>query len=380
MNSPKFEVIFSDEKARFGRIYLNHGIIKTPTFMPVGTVGSVKSMFPEELYSIGSEIILGNAFHLWLRPGIRVIQDHGGLHQFMSWKKPILTDSGGFQIFSLRGKTSCRVVEHGVQLPSIIDGSKLFVTPELSMQIQYALNSDITMIFDECIPHIKNGSVVNEKDCSDSMKRSLRWAYRSREEFDQLGNKNSIFGIVQGGMYETLRDESLENLMEIGFDGYAIGGLSVGEPKEDMIRILNHIAPKLPKQKPRYLMGVGTPEDLVLGVRNGIDMFDCVIPTRNARNGFLFTRYGNLKIRNTRYKADKQPIDLDCKCYTCTKFSRAYLHHLQKTKEIIGARLNTIHNLFFYMNVMHEMQDAICNMQFNNWSKEFLEKRTLGIV
>ncbi len=380
MNRSNFELIKTDGHARLGKISLNHGIVKTPLFMPVGTLGNVKTMLPSELYKLGSEIILGNAFHLWLRPGIEIIRDHGGLHQFISWEKPILTDSGGFQIFSLRGK-NCKVSEEGVGLYSILDGKKLFITPEISMRIQYTLNSDIQMAFDECFPYERHdGNAVSKIDCSNSMKRSMRWAYRSRKEFENLGNKNIIFGIIQGGMYEDLRDESLENLIKIGFHGYAIGGLSVGEPKHEMIRILNHITPKLPKNSPRYLMGVGSPEDLVTGVKKGIDMFDCVMPTRNARNGFLFTRRGNIRIRNTCYKNDCKPLDDVCICYTCRNFSRSYLHHLQKSKEIVGARLNTIHNLHFYISLMQEMQDAISKMQFLSWSNKFLYERKLGIV
>ena len=336
--------------ARRAEIHLNHGVVQTPVFMPVGTYGTVKAMSPLELNEIGTQILLGNTFHLWLRPGLEVIAEHGGLHGFMGWEKPILTDSGGFQVFSL-GKLR-KITEEGVRFASPINGERLFLTPEVSMEIQKVLNSDIAMIFDECTPYEIDGRPATEKEAADSMRLSLRWARRSRDEFDRLQNPNALFGIVQGGMFEHLRDESLEGLKAIGFDGYAIGGLSVGEPKEEMMKILDHLKTRMPEDKPRYLMGVGTPEDLVEGVKRGIDMFDCVMPTRNARNGWLFTRYGDIKLRNAKHKHDLRPLDESCDCYCCRNFSRAYLHHLQKVNEILGARLNTIHNLHYYLNLM----------------------------
>ena len=340
--------------ARRAEIHLNHGVVQTPVFMPVGTYGTVKAMSPLELNEIGTQILLGNTFHLWLRPGLEVIAEHGGLHGFMGWEKPILTDSGGFQVFSL-GKLR-KITEEGVRFASPINGERLFLTPEVSMEIQKVLNSDIAMIFDECTPYEIDGRPATEKEAADSMRLSLRWARRSRDEFDRLQNPNALFGIVQGGMFEHLRDESLEGLKAIGFDGYAIGGLSVGEPKEEMMKILDHLKTRMPEDKPRYLMGVGTPEDLVEGVKRGIDMFDCVMPTRNARNGWLFTRYGDIKLRNAKHKHDLRPLDESCDCYCCRNFSRAYLHHLQKVNEILGARLNTIHNLHYYLNLMKEIR------------------------
>lgn len=292
--------------ARRAEIHLNHGVVQTPVFMPVGTYGTVKAMSPLELNEIGTQILLGNTFHLWLRPGLEVIAEHGGLHGFMGWEKPILTDSGGFQVFSL-GKLR-KITEEGVRFASPINGERLFLTPEVSMEIQKVLNSDIAMIFDECTPYEIDGRPATEKEAADSMRLSLRWARRSRDEFDRLQNPNALFGIVQGGMFEHLRDESLEGLKAIGFDGYAIGGLSVGEPKEEMMKILDHLKTRMPEDKPRYLMGVGTPEDLVEGVKRGIDMFDCVMPTRNARNGWLFTRYGDIKLRNAKHKHDLRPL------------------------------------------------------------------------
>ena len=301
--------------ARRAEIHLNHGVVQTPVFMPVGTYGTVKAMSPLELNEIGTQILLGNTFHLWLRPGLEVIAEHGGLHGFMGWEKPILTDSGGFQVFSL-GKLR-KITEEGVRFASPINGERLFLTPEVSMEIQKVLNSDIAMIFDECTPYEIDGRPATEKEAADSMRLSLRWARRSRDEFDRLQNPNALFGIVQGGMFEHLRDESLEGLKAIGFDGYAIGGLSVGEPKEEMMKILDHLKTRMPEDKPRYLMGVGTPEDLVEGVKRGIDMFDCVMPTRNARNGWLFTRYGDIKLRNAKHKHDLRPLDESCDCYCC---------------------------------------------------------------
>jgi len=369
----KFELLATDGQARRARMTLNQGIVQTPMFMPVGTYGSVKAMMPHELEEVGSQVILGNTFHLWLRPGTEVIAKHGGLHGFMQWSKPILTDSGGFQVFSLQGMR--KITEEGVKFASPIDGARLFLTPEESMKIQTALNSDIVMVFDECTPYMIKDKPATLQEAAVSMRMSLRWARRSREAFDDLSNNNALFGIVQGGMFEDLRDESLAGLEEIGFDGYAIGGLSVGEPKEDMLRILTHVAPKLPEQRPRYLMGVGTPEDLVDGVARGIDMFDCVMPTRNARNGWLFTRFGDVKIRNAKYKDDIAPLDPSCSCHTCQNFSLAYLHHLQRANEITGARLNTLHNLHFYLAIMAEMRQAIEQGRFKTWREQFDKDR-----
>ncbi|RSZ59551.1 tRNA guanosine(34) transglycosylase Tgt [Massilia atriviolacea] len=363
--------------ARRGRLTLNHGVIETPIFMPVGTYGSVKAMSPVELKEVGSQIILGNTFHLWLRPGTEVMNKFGGLHGFMGWDKPILTDSGGFQVFSLGAMR--KITEEGVKFSSPIDGSKLFLSPEISMQIQRALNSDIVMQFDECTPYEIDGRPATSVEAAQSMRMSLRWAQRSMNEFKQGGNPNALFGIVQGGMFENLRDESLAGLEEIDFPGIAIGGLSVGEPKEDMMRMLEHVGPRLPAHKPHYLMGVGTPEDLVAGVANGIDMFDCVMPTRNARNGWLFTRFGDVKIKNARYKDDQGPLDESCDCYCCKNFSRAYLHHLHRSKEILGARLNTIHNLHYYLKLMSEVRDAIDADRFHAFRLEFNAARARGV-
>lgn len=369
----KFELLATDGQARRGRMTLNHGVVETPIFMPVGTYGTVKAMLPHELMEVGAQIVLGNTFHLWLRPGTEVIAKHGGLHGFMQWSKPLLTDSGGFQVFSLQGMR--KISEEGVKFASPIDGAKLFLTPEESMRIQTELNSDIVMVFDECTPYMINDRPATTEEAARSMRMSLRWARRSRESFDGLNNPNALFGIVQGGMFESLRDESLAGLEEIGFHGYAIGGLSVGEPKEDMLRILQHVAPRLPTHSPRYLMGVGTPEDLVEGVSQGIDMFDCVMPTRNARNGWLFTRFGDVKIRNAKYRDDTGPLDPSCSCHTCQNFSLSYLHHLQRANEITGARLNTLHNLHFYLTIMAEMREAIANGTFNAWRVQFLQDR-----
>jgi len=363
--------------ARRGRLTLNHGTIETPIFMPVGTYGSVKAMAPNELKEVGSQIILGNTFHLWLRPGTDVMDKFGGLHGFMGWDKPILTDSGGFQVFSLGAMR--KITEEGVKFASPIDGSRLFLSPEISMQIQRSLNSDIVMQFDECTPYEIDGRPATAEEAAKSMRMSLRWAQRSMNEFNKGENPNALFGIVQGGMYERLRDESLAGLEEIDFPGLAIGGLSVGEPKEDMMRVLQHVGPRLPENKPHYLMGVGTPEDLVEGVANGVDMFDCVMPTRNARNGWLFTRFGDLKIKNARYKDDQSPLDESCSCYCCKNFSRAYLHHLHRSKEILGARLNTIHNLHYYLNLMQEIRDAIDADRFNEFRVQFNADRARGV-
>ena len=375
--SLQFEVLKTEGKARRGRMTLNHGVVQTPIFMPVGTYGTVKAMAPNELEEMGSQIILGNTFHLWLRPGLDVIGAHGGLHRFMNWNKPILTDSGGFQVFSLGALR--KITEDGVRFASPINGDRLFLTPEVSMQIQKVLNSDISMVFDECTPYMIGDRPATEKEAADSMHLSLRWARRSRQEFDRLENPNALFGIVQGGMYPKLREESLAGLTDIGFHGYAVGGLSVGEPKEEMIKILDSIVYQLPENKPRYLMGVGTPEDLVEGVSRGIDMFDCVMPTRNARNGWLFTRYGDVKIRNSKYKNDLRPLDPTCSCYTCRGFTRAYLHHLQKVNEILGARLNSIHNLHYYVHLMQEIRDALDAGTFEAWKKKFYEDRARGV-
>jgi len=377
MTRLQFQLLATDGAARRGQIRLNHGVVQTPIFMPVGTYGSVKAMLPHELDEIGAQIVLGNTFHLWLRPGTDIMRKHGGLHGFMRWHRPILTDSGGFQVFSLNGLR--KITEEGVRFASPIDGSRLFLTPEESMRIQLALNSDIAMVFDECTPYAIDGRPATTEEAATSMRMSLRWARRSRDEFQRLENPNALFGIVQGGMYEHLRDESLAGLVDIGFEGYAIGGLSVGEPKEDMMRVLAHVAPRLPVHAPRYLMGVGTPEDLVEGVSRGIDMFDCVMPTRNARNGWLFTRHGDIKIRNARYRDDTRPLDPACGCHTCGHFSRAYLHHLQRANEITGARLNTLHNLHFYLKIMAEMRDAIAEGHFERWREDFARDRARGI-
>ncbi len=346
----KFSVLASDGAARRGRLELAHGTVETPVFMPVGTYGSVKAMSPLELREVGAQVVLGNTFHLWLRPGLEVVERHGGLHRFMAWDAPILTDSGGFQVFSLGAMR--KISEEGVRFASPINGDRLMLTPEESMRIQKILDSDIVMIFDECTAHPST-----LQDTADSMRLSLRWAERSKRAHE--GNPNALFGIVQGGMYEDMRDESLAGLEAIGFDGYAIGGLSVGEPKADMQRILRHTAPRLPAAKPRYLMGVGTPEDLILSVGAGIDLFDCVLPTRNARNGWLFTQHGDIKIRNAKYREDTAPLDAGCACYCCLNFTRAYLHHLQRANEILGARLATIHNLHYYLSLMGELRGAI---------------------
>jgi len=361
-----FCVNATDGSARRGTLSLAHGIVETPAFMPVGTYGTVKAMSPAELKEIGAQIVLGNTFHLWLRPGMEVIEAHGGLHAFMGWNGPILTDSGGFQVFSLGALR--KITEEGVRFRSPVNGNQCFLTPEESMRIQRVLNSDIVMIFDECTPF-----PADERQAENSMHLSLRWAERSKRA--HADNANALFGIVQGSMFEHLRDESLRELVNIGFDGYAIGGLSVGEPKEDMLRILMHTSPQLPAAKPRYLMGVGTPEDLVAAVTYGIDMFDCVMPTRNARNGMLFTRNGDIKIKNAQYRMDTQPIDKDCVCYTCRNFTRAYLHHLHRIGEILGARLNTIHNLHYYHDLMYEIRSAITIGRFEEFVSRFRQAR-----
>lgn len=362
LQNMKFTLHKTDGRARRGTLQLAHGSVDTPAFMPVGTYGTVKAMSPLELREVGAQIVLGNTFHLWLRPGLEVIAAHGGLNRFMGWDGPILTDSGGFQVFSLGALR--KISEEGVKFQSPVNGDQCFLSPEESMRIQRVLNSDIVMIFDECTPY-----PADEKAAGESMRLSLRWAQRSKYAHD--GNPNALFGIVQGGMHEHLRDESLAGLMAIGFDGYAIGGLSVGEPKEDMQRILKHTAPQLPQDKPRYLMGVGTPEDLVAAVAQGIDLFDCVMPTRNARNGMLFTRHGDIKIKNAQYRLDLRPPDEQCTCYTCRNFTRAYLHHLNRIGEILGARLNTIHNLHYYQELMSEMRASIASRQFDAFASRF---------
>jgi len=346
----KFSVSHRDGAARRGRLELAHGAVDTPAFMPVGTYGTVKAMSPLELEGLGAQIVLGNTFHLWLRPGTEVIEKHGGLHRFMGWKGPILTDSGGFQVFSLGAMR--KITEAGATFASPINGDKLLLTPEESMRIQRALDSDVVMAFDECTPY-----PATEAQARRSMELSMRWAERSKRAHE--GNPNALFGIVQGSVYPGLRDESLATLTGIGFDGYAIGGLAVGEPADERSRILAHCAPALPADRPRYLMGMGTPEDLIEAVQAGVDMFDCVLPTRNARNGWLFTRSGDVKIRNARWRDDPRPLDEACGCYACANFSRAYLYHLQKANEILGARLNTIHNLHYYLGLMRELRGAI---------------------
>ena len=366
----EFELDSQTGRARRGRLKFPRGTVETPAFMPVGTYGTVKGMTPKDVEDIGAHIILGNTFHLMLRPGTEVIKAHGDLHDFMQWKGPILTDSGGFQVFSL-GKLR-KITEEGVTFKSPINGSKVFMGPEESMQVQRDLGSDIVMIFDECTPY---PATIHE--ARDSMELSLRWAKRSKIAHGD--NPSALFGIVQGGMYENLRTESLTGLVEIGFDGYAIGGLSVGEPKEDMLRILESLTPQMPKHKPRYLMGVGKPEDLVEGVRRGVDMFDCVMPTRNARNGHLFTSEGVVKLRNAKYREDIGPLDPQCDCYTCKNFSRSYLHHLDKCNEMLGAQLNTIHNLRYYQRIMADMRKALSENTFDAFLADFYGRQGLEV-
>jgi queuine tRNA-ribosyltransferase len=368
----KFTLQATDGAARRGTLELRHGSVETPVFMPVGTYGTVKAMAPADLAEIGAKIVLGNTFHLWLRPGLDILARFNGLHRFMAWDKPILTDSGGFQVWSL-GQLR-KISEQGVAFQSPVNGDHCFLSPEESMRIQRVLDSDVVMVFDECTAY-----PATQDEAARSMQLSLRWAARCKAEFGRGGNPNALFGIVQGGVYEALRSESIEGLTALGFHGYAIGGLSVGEPKEDMLRILAHTAPRLPAAQPRYLMGVGTPEDIVEAVSRGIDMFDCVMPTRNARNGWLFTRNGDLKIRNARYKDDPRPLDEHCACHTCRHFSRAYLHHLQRLNEILGARLNTIHNLHYYLQIMREMREAIASGRFAAWRAEFHRGRAAGV-
>ncbi|MEO5699219.1 MAG: tRNA guanosine(34) transglycosylase Tgt [Casimicrobiaceae bacterium] len=364
----QFKLLATDGSARRGRLELRHGSVETPVFMPVGTYGTVKAMAPDELVGIGTQILLGNTFHLWLRPGVEVLKLHQGLHRFMGWERPILSDSGGFQVWSLGALRKVR--EDGVAFSSPVNGDKLLLTPEVSMEVQRALDSDIAMIFDECTPY-----PATHPEAAASMELSLRWAARSRAAFDALENPNALFGIVQGGMHEDLREASIAGLTDIGFDGYAIGGLSVGEPKPEMLRLLASTAPRLPADRPRYLMGVGTPEDIVAGVNAGVDMFDCVLPTRNARNGWLFTRFGDIKIRNAAYRTDLRPLDETCDCYTCRHFTRAYLHHLQRVNEILGARLNTLHNLHYYLALTTGMRAAITAGTFAAYVAQFRADR-----
>jgi len=373
----KFDLLKTEGRARRGQMTLNHGVVQTPIFMPVGTYGTVKGVMPRSLEEMGAQIILGNTFHLWLRPGMDIIKQFGGLHRFESWNKPILTDSGGFQVWSL-GEMR-KISEEGVKFASPVNGDKLFLTPEISMQIQTVLNSDIVMQFDECTPYESKGHITTELEARKSMEMSLRWAKRCQDEFARLENPNALFGIVQGGMFENLRSESLAGLAALDLPGYAIGGLSVGEPKADMQRVLAHIGHQLPAHKPRYLMGVGTPEDLIEGVANGVDMFDCVMPTRNARNGHLFTRFGDLRLRNARYKTDERPVDETCSCYCCSSFSRAYLHHLDRCGEMLGPMLTSIHNLHYYLNLMREVREALDAGAFEAFRLKFAADRARGI-
>ncbi len=363
----EFKVSHQDGFARRGRIDFPRGAVQTPAFMPVGTYGTVKGMLPRDIVGIGAEIILGNTFHLWLRPGTEVIRAHGDLHDFMGWEGPILTDSGGFQVFSLDELR--KVTEDGVVFKSPVNGDRVFLDPETSMQIQRDLGSDVVMIFDECTPY-----PATEAEAERSMQLSLRWAQRSKEAHGD--NPAALFGIIQGGMYPELRKRSLAALAEIGFDGYAVGGLSVGEPKAEMLRVLDNLSGELPAEAPRYLMGVGTPADLLEGVRRGIDMFDCVMPTRNARNGHLFTSRGVIKLRNARHKTSTEPLDADCDCYTCQNFSRAYLAHLDKCNEILGSQLATIHNLRFYQNHMSAIRAAIEAGDLDGFAKAFYARQS----
>jgi queuine tRNA-ribosyltransferase len=373
----QFELLRTEGRARRGRLRLSHGVVETPVFMPVGTYGTVKGVMPRDLESMGAQIILGNTFHLWLRPGLDVLRSFGGLHRFEGWARPILTDSGGFQVWSL-GEMR-KISEEGVRFASPVNGDKLFLTPEVSMQIQRVLDSDIVMQFDECTPYQTAGHPTTEREARTSMELSLRWARRCQAEFARLANPNALFGIVQGGMFEQLREESLQQLVELDFPGYAVGGVSVGEPKEDMRRIVAHTPHRLPEAKPRYLMGVGTPEDIVDGVAQGVDMFDCVMPTRNARNGHLFTRFGDLKIRNARHKSDARPIDESCTCHACGHFSRAYLHHLDRCNEMLGPMLASIHNLHYYVNLMREVREALDAGSFAAFAARFAADRRRGV-
>jgi len=384
----QFDIQKTEGHARRGTLTLNHGVVQTPIFMPVGTYGTVKGVMPRSLEEMGAQIILGNTFHLWMRPGLDVMKQFGGLHRFEQWQKPILTDSGGFQVWSL-GEMR-KISEEGVKFASPVNGDKLFLTPEISMQIQTVLNSDIVMQFDECTPFETKGHLTTEAEARHSMALSLRWADRCRAEFARLENPNALFGIVQGGMFEHLRQESLEALVAMDFPGYAVGGVSVGEPKEDMLRIMAHTPHRLPANKPRYLMGVGTPEDLVEGVAQGVDMFDCVMPTRNARNGHLFTRFGDLKIRNARHRSDERPLDETCNCYACKGvtnpdgsvsggFSRAYLHHLERCGEMLAPMLASIHNLHYYLNLMSEVRQSLEVGRFAAFTAQFRQDRARGV-
>ena len=359
-----------ESRARRGTVHLAHGDVQTPAFMPVGTYGTVKGMLPRDIHEIGAEIILGNTFHLWLRPTTDVIDKFGGLHDFIGWNKPILTDSGGFQVFSLGAMR--KIKEEGVYFRSPIDGAKVFLSPEISMQIQYSLNSDIVMQFDECTPYPATPS-----EADTSLELSLRWGERCKNEHEKLGNKNALFGIIQGSMYRNLREKSLEGLLAIGFDGYAIGGLSVGEPKEEMMAVLDYLPDDMPADKPRYLMGVGKPEDIVEAVRRGVDMFDCVMPTRNARNGHYFTTFGAVKIKNAVHRFDQSPLDSACDCYTCQNFSRAYLHHLFKCNEMLSAQLGTIHNLRYYQRLMADIRQSIEDDKFDAFVDTFYQQQNL---
>jgi queuine tRNA-ribosyltransferase len=383
-----FELLKTEGLARRGRMTLNHGVVETPIFMPVGTYGTVKGVTPHSLEEMGAQIILGNTFHLWMRPGLDVVKQFGGLHRFEQWGKPILTDSGGFQVWSL-GEMR-KISEEGVKFASPVNGDKLFLTPEISMQIQSLLNSDIVMQFDECTPYDTKGHVTTEAEARISMELSRRWALRCQAEFARLENPNALFGIVQGGMFEHLRDESLAALVEMDFPGYAVGGVSVGEPKPEMLRIMAHTPHRLPADKPRYLMGVGTPEDIVEGVAQGVDMFDCVMPTRNARNGHLFTRFGDLKIRNARHRTDERPLDETCTCYACKGatvsdgtatggFSRAYLHHLERCGEMLAPMLASIHNLHYYLNLVREIRAALDEGRFAAFAAQFKADRARGV-
>lgn len=366
-----------ESRARRATVHLNHGDVQTPAFMPVGTYGTVKGMLPRDIHAIGADIILGNTFHLWLRPTTEIIDQFGGLHQFIGWDKPILTDSGGFQVFSLGAMR--KITEEGVHFKSPIDGAKVFLSPEKSMQIQYSLNSDIVMQFDECTPY-----PATHEEAKKSLELSLRWGQRCIDEHRRLESNNALFGIIQGSMYADLRQQSLDGLLEIDFDGYAIGGLSVGEPKEEMMQVLNYLPDDMPADKPRYLMGVGKPADIVEAVRRGVDMFDCVMPTRNARNGHYFVT-GNLenkgivRIRNSQYRTDERPLDEHCDCYCCENFTRAYLYHLNKCKEMLGAQLATIHNLRYYQRLMADIRQAIEEDKFDEFVKDFYQKRGMEV-
>ena len=368
MSRMSFELLGNDGVARRGRLSFPRGNVETPAFMPVGTYGTVKAMKPDDLKAIGAEIILGNTFHLYLRPGLDILRAQGGMHGFARWDRPILTDSGGFQVFSLAKRR--KITEQGVTFASPVDGSRVFLGPEESMQIQKVIGSDIVMIFDECTPYLVNGEPASEKVARESMELSLRWAERSRRAHE--GNDAALFGIVQGGMYESLRDRSAAGLIDIGFDGFAVGGLAVGEPQDEREKMLDHVCPQLPDDKPRYLMGVGRPEDIVEGVARGIDMFDCVMPTRNARNGHYFTRFGTIRIRNAKFENDPRPIDPACSCAACAGgFSRAYLRHLDRCNEMLGPMLATIHNLHYYQQLMREMRAAIEQGAFAEWRERF---------